>query len=130
MSSGNPEQTLIVMHPAYDRANIIVSILSICLIVVGVGLLFLLMMEIQRRSTTLTITNKVTRLRKGILSRSITEVRHKDVRNVSLTQSLVDRLLGIATISIGSSGQSGDEITVRGITQPDHVKKLISQHRD
>ncbi len=99
----------------------------LCLIVVGFILFFV--WWLRCKGTTLTVTNKRTILRRGILSKSITEVWHRDVRNVQLDQTFFQRILGVGQVGISSSGQSGLEISVTGIPDPDLVKRLIDQHR-
>ena len=81
------------------------------------------------KGTTLTVTNKRTSLRRGILSKSINEVWHSDVRNVLLKQSFFQRIFGVGMIGVSSAGQSGMEISVSGIPDPDRVKQLIDERR-
>jgi len=77
----------------------------------------------------LTVSSQRTRLRRGILSKSITEVWHQDVRNVQLKQTLFQRLFGVGMIGVSSAGQSDMEISVSGIPDPETVKSLIDNHR-
>ncbi|MGB1929669.1 MAG: PH domain-containing protein [Mariniblastus sp.] len=77
----------------------------------------------------MTVSSERTRLRRGILSKSITEVWHQDVRNVQLKQTLFQRLFGVGMIGISSAGQSGVEISVSGIPDPEVIKSLIDTHR-
>ena len=99
----------------------------LCLIVVGFVIFF--MWWLRCKGTQLTITSERTRLRKGILSKSITEVWHQDVRNVQLNQTFFQRLLGVGSLGISSAGQAGLEISVSGIPDPNRVKELIDRHR-
>lgn len=75
--------------------------------------------------TTLTVTSKRSILRTGIISRSTTEVRHDDVRNLQIHQGIFERLLNVGDIAISSAGQDELEIYVTGIPQPGQVAKLI-----
>lgn len=81
------------------------------------------------KGTTLTVTNERTSCRRGILSKSITEVWHQDIRNVQLDQTFFQRVLDVGKIGISSAGQSGLEINVAGIPKPGDVKRLIDEHR-
>lgn len=81
------------------------------------------------RSRTLTITDRRSRFRRGILSKSISEVWHRDVRNVQVSQTFFQRLLSCGSIGISSAGQAGVEIEMRGIPHPYRVKELIDSHR-
>ncbi|MEL7499424.1 MAG: PH domain-containing protein [Planctomycetota bacterium] len=116
-------------HPSMFRNRPVEFVLTCVLCLVGVGLIMFLIWWLRCKGTQLTVTSERTRLRKGILSKSITEVWHQDVRNVQLHQTFFQRMLGVGTIGVSSSGQSGLEISVSGIPDPDHVKELIDRHR-
>ncbi len=104
-------------------------VLTCLLSLVGVGLVVFGFWWLKCKGTTLTVTSDRTRLRQGILSKSITEVWHRDVRNVQLDQTFFQRIFDVGSIGISSSGQSGLEIAVTGIPDPDGVKALIDRHR-
>ena len=124
------ERELYNAHPAMFRSNPIGFILCIVLIAVfGLGLLILLLWWVKILGTTLTVTDERTTLRKGILSKYINEVYHTDVRNVQISQSFFQRIFDVATIGISSAGQSGLEIEVQGIRQPQKIKGIIDQYR-
>jgi hypothetical protein len=69
-------------HPAMFRSQPIAFIFTILLCFAMIGFIPLIIWWLQTRGTTLTVTNKKTILRKGILSKTTTEVRHQDVRNI------------------------------------------------
>jgi len=95
----------------------------------GLGLLLLFIWWLDCLGTRLILTDRRTILRKGILSKSTNEVLHSHVRNILTRQSLFQRLTGVGAIGISSSGQSGIEIWVSGIPDPDYVKSVIDQYR-
>ena len=124
------ENKLYETHPAMFRNNPIGFILSIALIAVfGLGLLILLVWWLRVLGTTLTVTNERITLRKGILSKHTSEVYHTDVRNVQVSQGIFQRMFGVGSIGISSAGQSGVEIGVDGVPNPQKVKSLIDQYR-
>ncbi len=94
-----------------------------------IGLICFGVWWLKCKGTTVTVTSERTSCRRGILSKSITEVWHQDIRNVQLDQSLIQRILDVGTIGISSAGQSGLEISVSGIPNPDKIKQLIDQYR-
>ena len=104
-------------------------ILSVLLCLVGIGIIILLVWSLKCRGTTLTITNRKTVFRKGLLSKYTTEVYHSDVRNVMVNQSFLQRLFKVGTIGISSAGQSGVEIGVDGLSNPDQIRDLINKYR-
>ncbi len=129
MKPANEEVTLYDENPSMFRNRPVEFIVTALLCLVGVGVVIFLVWWLRCKGTQLTITNDRTRLRKGILSKSITEVWHQDVRNVQLNQTFFQRLLGVGSLGISSAGQAGLEISVSGIPDPEQVKDLIDQHR-
>lgn len=94
-----------------------------------VGLVVFFIWWLKIKGTTLTVTSERTSCRRGILSKSITEVWHKDIRNVQLNQSFLQRILNVGTIGISSAGQNEVEVSVSGIPDPDRVKRVIDENR-
>ena len=124
------ENKLYETHPAMFRNNPIGFILCIILIAAfGLGLLILLVWWLKVLGTTLSVTNERITLRKGILAKHTSEVYHTDVRNVQVSQGIVQRIFSVGYIGISSAGQSGVEIGVNGIPNPQKVKTLIDQYR-
>jgi uncharacterized membrane protein YdbT with pleckstrin-like domain len=75
------------------------------------------------------VTTRRTIETKGILSRSTSEVRHQDVRNIQVTQSFIQRLFNVGTIGISSAGQDDLEIVVHDLPQPRKVRDAIDRLR-
>ncbi|TVQ77995.1 MAG: PH domain-containing protein [Phycisphaeraceae bacterium] len=75
------------------------------------------------------ITNKRTIERHGLLSRRSSEVMHDHVRNITIDQSFVDRVLRVGEIGISSAGQGGIEIHVRSLPHPKRIKGVIDLYR-
>lgn len=124
------EKTEYQSHPSMFRNNPIGFIIALVLIIVaGLGLLILLVWWLKCLGTTLTVTNKKTILRKGILSKHINEVHHADVRNVQVSQGLFQRMFGVGAIGISSAGHAGVEIEVSGLPSPTKIKDIIDRHR-
>lgn len=123
------EQTLYEAHPSMFRNHPVGFILTLVLSLVGVGLFIFFFWWLDSIGTTLTVTDERVTLRKGILSKSLVEVWHRDVRNVQLYQSFGQRIFGVGKLGISSAGQGGIEIEVAGIPDPERVKELIDQHR-
>ncbi|TWT39902.1 Bacterial membrane flanked domain protein [Thalassoglobus neptunius] len=94
-----------------------------------ISALWLLIWFIRCKANTLIVTNKRSTQRIGILSMSTSEVWHKDVRNTMLHQSFFQRILGVGTLSIASSGHAGVEIHISGISRPGKVQAIIDDHR-
>ena len=123
------ESNLYVASPSMFRNRPLTFALVVLLSLVGVGLPILIVWFFRCRSMELTVTNMRTRLHRGWLSRSITEVWHRDVRNVQLDQTFLQRLFNVGRIGISSAANSGIEIDVSGMRKPDKIKSLIDAQR-
>lgn len=123
------ERILYESHPAMFGNHPVGFVLAVILSVVGVGLVILLIWRIRCLGTTLTITNEQTTLRRGILSKFTNDVFHENVRNIVVRQSFFQRIFGVGYVGISSAGQSGIEIEVNGIPNPDQVKEIIDDCR-
>lgn len=123
------EKTEYESHPAMFKSNPVGFVLSILLCVVGIGLIVLLFWWLNCLGTTLTVTNKRSVLRVGLLSKSISEVRHRDVRSIQVSQTFLQRVFDAGSIAVSSAGQSGIEILARGMPDPYKAKRIIDQYR-
>ncbi len=125
------EGTLLEINPVMFRSNPVGFILSVILIAAaGAGLIILAIWWLKTKAAMLTVTNKRTIQRTGLISKKTTEVLHRDVRNIQIDQSVFQRLFGVGSIGISSAGQSGIEIQVPGVRHPDGIKALIDRYRN
>ena len=125
------EATLLEINPAMFRNHPLGFILSVILIAAaGAGLVILGIWWLTTKAATLTVTNKRTIQRTGLISKRTTEVLHRDVRNIEIDQSISQRMFGVGSIGIASAGQSGIEIQFAGVRDPDGVKALIDRYRE
>ncbi len=131
MVDESDEVVLYEAHPAMFRNHPAYFVLCVLLIAAfGLGLVLLLVWWIQVLGTTLTVTNEQTTLRKGILSKYTNDVFHSNVRNIQVRQSFLQRLFNVGWVGISSAGQSGLEIEINGIQDPEKVKEIIDDHRE
>ncbi|QDT62842.1 PH domain-containing protein [Calycomorphotria hydatis] len=80
---------------------------------------------LETLATTFVITNKRSRLRTGLISKSTTEVQHDDIRNLQVNQSIWQRMFDVGDLAISSSGQDDLEIKVKGIPDPNDLANDI-----
>ncbi|TXH16851.1 MAG: PH domain-containing protein [Hyphomicrobiaceae bacterium] len=123
------ERTLYAASPAMFRNRPIGFLIGCALCGILIGIPPMLIWWLRCKGTTLTVSDRRTTLRRGILSKHTSEVWHKDVRNVRIDQSFLQRVFGVGEIKISSSGQADFEIAVEGIPSPLKVKSLIDQAR-
>lgn len=149
-----PEQHVKLVRPAVVRAHPLASLgLWAVAVLALVGVLYLGFMQGSRGwgigsgvalalsllvmgiwkivslSETLEITNKRSILRRGLFSKSTTEVVHNDIRNFQITQSFVQRVLRVGTIGISSAGQDAVEIVMHDAARPEEVRRIIDLYR-
>jgi Bacterial PH domain len=84
---------------------------------------------VKTLSAGLEITNKRTVARRGLLSRSTSEVVHDNIRNVQVDQSFWERIWKVGSIGISSSGQDGIEIQMRKVPDPQKLRETIDLYR-
>ena len=128
-SASAAEETLLTCHPAMFRANPLAFVLCLLLIPLVAGLICLLVWWIKTRCTTLIVTSKRTTLVRGILSKRTDELRHDDVRSISVAQGFLQRVFGVGSIEISSAARSDAEIIAKDIRNPQHVADLIRQRQ-
>lgn len=116
--------------PVMFRSNPIGFIASVLLCLVGVGIIILLIWWIQSKGKQITIYDDKTVLKEGLLSKSIDEVFHADIRNIRVSQSLFQRMFNVGALFISSAGQSDEEIGINGIYDPVSAKDLINSMRN
>ena len=121
------EAVLYEAHPAMFRNH--PFWFTLCVISV-VGLIPLLWWYLDSLSTKIMVTDDQTTLRKGLLSKETSDVFHNNVRNIQVKQTFFQRLMGVGYVGISSAGQSGIEIEINGIRDPDRVKQIIDDCRD
>ena len=112
-------------HPAMFRNRPVAFV--ICLVPLFWPIL--LVWWLKAIGTTLMVTDHTTVLREGIVARHTNEVAHRDVRNIQVSQGIMDRVFGVGAIGIASAGHSEIEIAVPGIRHPRRVRELINTQR-
>jgi len=123
------EKSLYSENPKMFQNNPLGFIIALVLCLAGIGLVILLVWWLRCKATTFTVTSKRTTLRTGILTKATSEVLHRDVRNVQISQGIIQRMFGIGNIGISSAGTGGTEIAAWGLPTPDKVKSIIDQYR-
>lgn len=95
------------------------------LILMVVSAIYLVIWWIYTRMTELIVTEERTTYREGIISRRTSEVRHRDVRNLQIDQTIFNRLMGVGDVSISSAAQDDLEITIKGVPNPHRIASII-----
>lgn len=123
------DEILYKAHPAMFKNHPIGFVFTVILCATGIGFIIFLVWWLKTIGTQLIVTDDQITLRKGIFSKYTSDVYHSDVRSVQIKQSFMQRILDVGDIDISSAGQSGIEIEIKGIRQPELVRELIDTYR-
>ena len=78
----------------------------------------------------MTITNKKSIFKKGTFAITTSEIKHENIQNIQIYQTMTNRIFGVGKLSISSSGQSDFEIEIKGITDFEKVKLIIEEQQE
>ncbi|MEX2217844.1 MAG: PH domain-containing protein [Phycisphaerales bacterium] len=113
-----------MVRTAPSQAGVWMGLAAAVLGVVGFGLWWLRKLDLS-----LEITTKRTIERRGLLSRHTSEVRHRDIRNLQVSQSFFQRLMGVGRLGISSAGQDEIEIVADDLPRPTRIRDAIDRYR-
>ncbi len=101
---------------------IVISIILL-IIVVAVDAL-------RRYATYFVVTTERLRVRKGLLARREQTARFDRIQNVSITQSLMDRLFRVGAVSFDTAGtdERSSDFTFRGISEPQTLVRIVAEN--
>jgi len=123
------ETVLYKDSPAMFRNRPVLFLVCCALIPVGIGLVVLFVWWLRCLATSLVITERRVTLRRGLLSKDTNDVLIADIRNVKVRQNLLQRIFGVGTVAVSTSGQSDMEIEVHGVRAPERIKAIIDDRR-
>ena len=114
----------ITKYPFMKTGAFIFGILAFALIIIT---------EIRLYQTRLVIYPARLMISKGILEKHQTSINYSHIAEVSLKQSVWERILGIGSLTIFTSGQKQHELVVNNVPSPgkikDRIKKQILSHQ-
>lgn len=119
------ESVMYEHHRAMFRVSLGAYLLAILLSPIGIGLVWLLCWYIAARCETLKIENGRVTYKRGVFSRDHVELFIANIRSVRVDQTIWQRLFGVGTIQITSSGSS-PEIIARGMPEAKRARELLS----
>lgn len=108
-------------------AYLIWYLLGILSLLSFIGIIILILTELIRNANNYYITNKRIIHEYTFLSRKISSIPNRKIQDLHMTQNIIDRLFGIGTIYVNSAGSSSIEIRLKGLKNPEKVKKLIDK---
>ena len=63
----------------------------------------------------------------GVLARHVHSIRVEDLRNVNVSQTVMQRLLGVGDVEFSSAAGGDVEVVFFGVSDPMHVKELVQR---
>ncbi|TPW19885.1 MAG: hypothetical protein FD126_2243 [Elusimicrobia bacterium] len=96
---------------------------------VAASLPFYLLAVLKRASARYTVTDQRVRASLGLFARRVDEVEVCDIRNVILTQTFFERLVGTGTVGLSTSAGDGIEVVLVGVPEAEAVKEAVRQGR-
>lgn len=125
---------LVARHPYAHLELYVVAILIMAATpwfgwaLLALGLFVLMIGEIARRSHALILYEDGILQRYRLLSITQSFVEYHAIQGVELTQTFVERSLGIGTIHIDTAGGDRKEIIFHGVKDPHEVENIIREH--
>jgi uncharacterized membrane protein YdbT with pleckstrin-like domain len=85
---------------------------------------------LRRYATFYQVTNQRLRVRRGVLSRDEQTTRFDRIQNVSISQSLMDRLLRVGAVDFDTAGtgEASSHFRFEGIADPQRLVRIVGEH--
>lgn len=111
-------------NPSMLRMHPFITVLSVLLVPVGIGIIILLWMYIKTKMDKLTIKADEIIWIHGLVNKSYTEINMSSVRTVKVNQSLLQRMLNAGDVVIYTAGDN-PEVVIQGLPEPDKIRDYI-----
>lgn len=102
---------------------------AVLLFFYGIGLIILLYVLIERFKCLYLVTSYRAACRTGILSRDVSEIDIIDTRDISIHQTLWQRVLKTGDVELSSAGRPGAEVIFKGVKYPEDLVDLVHQRK-
>ena len=97
--------------------------LGVAVVLVGWALL-------GRASVRYLVTDEEVYVKRGLLSRTVRNLRLEQVQNTSFSQSLLGRVLSYGDVRFDTAGGGGSEVTFRAVPDPRTVLATVTRQQD
>lgn len=94
-----------------------------------IGVVSLISWRIKTLGEGLRITTKRIIDSEGLFSKATSEVLHKDIRNIQVRQTFLQRVLGVGSVTISTAAENEDEVSMDDVPRPDKVREVIDLYR-
>ena len=125
MNATTQEETAIFeLKPAY-RAHLGLLVWGVLLAPVGIGLILLARAWYLVASTRYRLTTQRLFAQTGLIAKNLEEVELFRVKDVTLSQGMLDRMLGTGTVTVLSTDDTAPRLALAGIRDPLAAKEAI-----
>ena len=118
------ERPIFELKPAC-RARLGLLIWGVLLLPVGIGLLLLLRAWYLVASTRYRLTTQRLFVQTGLVAKKLEEVELFRVKDVTLDQGFVQRLLGVGTVVVLSTDDTAPRLELKGLLRPAETKETL-----
>jgi uncharacterized membrane protein YdbT with pleckstrin-like domain len=94
-------------------------------VVVVVGLVTVVWSFLETIRWKYTVTNRRVFVRHGLVSINEQTARLERVQDITLRQTLFDRLFGVGRLLIDTAGSSGGALEFKALLEPTHVREVL-----
>jgi membrane protein YdbS with pleckstrin-like domain len=113
-------------QPAW-RAYWLSILLGIATLILTIGVLIIMWAVLDRRGKRYTVDEQKAEVHQGIFIKTVESIQLEDLHKVELTQTKKQKILGIGTLMLSASEESGEEIIFQDISKPAALKKQLEQ---
>lgn len=98
---------------------------GVVLLPIGIGLILLLRVWYKTSATRYRLTTQRLFVQKGLVAKQLEEVELFRVKDVTLQQGIIQRLLGVGSVVVLSTDDTTPRLELAGIRDPIEVKEMI-----
>jgi uncharacterized membrane protein YdbT with pleckstrin-like domain len=109
-----------IVNGSVEVAWVVAAVAVVYVVVLIVGF-------VRRIATTYTITDQRLTIRTGILSKDMHETRLERVQNVNSSQSVLERMFRIGTVTFDTAGEAGYDFRFRGVADPHTIVRTVNR---
>ena len=118
------ESTIFELKPAY-RARLGLLVWGVLLAPAGIGLILLARAWYLVASTRYRLTTQRLFAQTGLIAKNLEEVELFRVKDVTLSQGVLDRMLGTGTVAVLSTDDTAPRLELAGILDPLAAKEAL-----
>jgi len=101
------------------------------LIILGaLSIYFCLLIVYRKYSWRFMVDDENIESHRGIIARNVKSIRIRDLRNINVNQTIMQRILGVGDVEFSSAAGGGVEVIFFGVDHPLQVKDLAHDQQE